>query len=325
MSSSTLHLVVTCTQRKTLAVPHALRVDALGESGDGGRVGEWCRRLRDFSGLRRSARDLYAGDSWAVSRELEMEAGKYGQRVVVWVCSTGYGLIPIDGELAPYEATFAPGQSGSVGTLGGADGWRQCREWWAAVTADRLIDGDAPTFRSLAQRGEPIIFAGSESYLRAVGPDLGRAAEHLGDRLILISAGTGAGVLAENDLAPHAVPCSARFQAVLCGSMQSLNVRIMKMLLGVRDLEWTVPAVAKLLAAREAVLPELPTYDRIPFADDEEARHWIRDQIPSLARPTHSGLLRILRDGGRRCEQKRFRRLFQEVMASMQLESKQHD
>ena len=326
MSNSTLHLGVTCTQRKTLAVPSELHVHDLGAASEAERATEWCRRVRDFAGMRRSARELYAGDSWAVSQDLEAEARRHGHRVEVWVCSTGYGLIPINGELAPYEATFAPGQSGSIGSLGGVEGWRQCREWWAAVTAGRLIDGDAPTFEALAERGEPIIFAGSESYLRAIGPDLGRAAAQLGERLILISAGTGAGVLDENGLAQHAVPCSARFRAVLHGSMQSLNVRILKMLLGVPDLEWTASAVGKLLAAKEATLPELPTYeDRIPFADDEEARHWIRGQIPTLARPTHSGLLRILRDGGRKCEQKRFRRLFQQVMASMEFESNQHD
>lgn len=316
-----MHLVVTCTQRKTLVAPAELQVGSLQGESTAARAVEWRSRLGAYDGEHREARSLYAGDSWKVSRELEQVA----QNVCVWVCSAGYGLVPLEAELAPYAATFAPGQADSIASVGGQGGWQQCREWWATITqGDGMAAGAAPSFRALAERGEPVVFTGSESYVRSVGPDLRAAAARLQDRLILISAGTGENVLLENDLVQHAVPCSARFQATLGGSRQSLNVRILKTLLDEDVESWSAPAVAALLAERAADLPELPTYDRTPAKDDEEIREWIRDALKDRRRPAHSPLLREYRDSGKRCEQKRFRSLFQEVMAAEQPTNDQH-
>lgn len=153
-----------------------------------------------------------------------------------------------------------------------------------------------------------MIFAGSESYLRAVQADLVEAGEVLGDRLIIISAGAAA----LPDLRRHQLPCDARLQAELGGAMQSLNVRILERLLAVvpaNDL--TVPYSTDAIQLMNDNLEPLKKFDRKPMTDDE-VREFIRKARLANPKVKHSPLLRALRDSGYGCEQSRFKSLFME-------------
>ena len=64
------------------------------------RARDWICRLSDtsYSPLI-AARDLYAGEHWMVARGLPDLAG--GERIRLWACSAGYGLIPADALVRP--------------------------------------------------------------------------------------------------------------------------------------------------------------------------------------------------------------------------------
>jgi hypothetical protein len=64
--------------------------------------------------------------------------------------------------------------------------------------------------------------------------------------------------------------------------------------------------------AAEGLLP-VPTYDRDPQSDDA-VRSFIRNARREQPTMGHTALLRRLRAGGRACEQKRFKALFQQVI-----------
>jgi hypothetical protein len=57
----------------------------------------------------------------------------------------------------------------------------------------------------------------------------------------------------------------------------------------------------------------LRTYDRRPMSD-EEVMEFIQRASARDSSVSHTGLLRRLRSTGQACEQKRFKRLFQEVL-----------
>jgi hypothetical protein len=69
---------------------------------------------------------------------------------------------------------------------------------------------------------------------------------------------------------------------------------------------------------------KLPQISRRPFRDDEEVVDWIIGAITrhALDSPSKSSLLRLLRDEGRACEQKRFGVLFEEALAHSSLVAK---
>ncbi len=303
----TMNLVVTCTQRKKLASVDRLRVGSLRQSGIKGRVDEWRGHLALNGVPTRPARDLYAGDSWTVVRRLSALEGAR-----TWVCSAGYGLVSIGAPLAGYAATFSPGHEDSVsGKSDTATRTFECQQWWAGVS--KWVGPEAGAVRSLTALARqhsrtPMLFAGSESYLRALQVDLAEAGRILGDRLIVISAGSPelAGLQA------HQLPCDARFQAEVGGARQSLNVRILERLLEeVSSEDLDVPHATDAICAMSENLEPLKKFDREPMTDDQ-VRDFINKEREANPKAKHSPLLRKLRDTGHRCEQSRFKQLFTE-------------
>ena len=107
----TVHVLVTCTNRKSMSVPPALHLDNVRGHTPVQRSREWIRCLVDLTDVPLVAADrLYVGEHWKVSRGLPSLAT--GHRTRLWVCSAGYGLIPADARVRPYAATFS-GTSGS--------------------------------------------------------------------------------------------------------------------------------------------------------------------------------------------------------------------
>ena len=59
-------------------------------------------------------------------------------------------------------------------------------------------------------------------------------------------------------------------------------------------------------------LPDLPVYDRTPVTD-EDVLKYLLTELRKDSSKAHTPLLRKLRDGGKACEQSRFRGLYQQV------------
>jgi hypothetical protein len=82
----TMHIVVSCTDRKTREPHSEARARALPHGGLGERISAWRRAMEAGDAARLPAADLYAGDHWQVVRSLAGSAPE-GVEVRIWVCS----------------------------------------------------------------------------------------------------------------------------------------------------------------------------------------------------------------------------------------------
>jgi len=259
------------------------------------------------------ASELYAGDQWLIAKSLPDVARGNGLEANLWVCSAGYGLIPASAMIHPYSATFSASHPDSVRRLDPGAG-AVISAWW-----DRLMEWRGPmpgSCRSLAELARthpsrPILMVASPVYLGAMRGDLEAAASALEspDLLTIVSAGSER----RGRLAGNILPCDSRLQPALGGALMSLNVRVARKLLAEAG-QWP-PRCHELAVELERLLDRQPdrTVYRRSTMTDAQVRAFIRDQLKRdySARPTP--LLRLLRDLGRACEQKRFRSIFESV------------
>jgi hypothetical protein len=300
-----VHVVVTCTSRKTAAVPAEFRLGSLTDlAATPEAVWGWIARLSGPVGAARMpAEDLYAGEHWAVARQLPESAAAHD--TMLWVCSAGYGLIRARAPIRPYGAAFS-GHEDRV--PGGADG---ARRWWQALAQwEGPEPGQPRSIRELAaaKPTASFMFALSAAYLDACRDDIIAAAAELHDpdRLVVISAGTrGPGVLAG-----LMVPADARLQAVLRGTRQALNARIAAHLLGagITSCAQATRHMTELLTLQ----PPVARYERKKLSD-EEVTMMISGRLAQEPGMPASRMLREFRDAGYACEQQRFAALHRRV------------
>lgn len=300
-----VHLVVTCTNRKTRRVASELRAASLPPSPMSTRCRCWIDRLREQHGPLISAADLYCGEHWYVAANLpSLASGEEAARL--WACSAGYGLIRANAPIRPYSATFAPGHQDSVGD--------DTRSWWKGLSEwDGPEPGQPRTLSALVEADPEALFLVmlSVPYLLASLDDISEAIETVSDsdRFILVSAGAGQ----SSALSRITVPADARLQNYLGGTLQALNARIGGHLLsnGIRTRSAAVVYLSGLLNSQ----PPRPRYERKKLSDDEVLT-LIADRIGRSPEASASRMLRELRDEGFACEQSRFgalHRHFKEV------------
>jgi hypothetical protein len=302
-SLGTVHVIVTCTNRKSQPVPDRCHLGSVAAGETEKRARDWIRRLSDTSySPPIAARNLYAGEHWVVACSLPDLTGS--GRIRLWACSAGYGLIPADAPVRPYAATFTGGHPDSV--PGGGDG---ATAWWRALSLWEGPSTSQPrSIRELTAK-EPAasyLLALSAPYLQACRDDIVAASSLVRDpdRFVVVSAGVrDPGLLAE-----VMVPADARLQALLGGTRQALNARIAEHLLsaGIIGRADVTRYLARLLAQQ----PGVPRYERKKLSDTEVLA-LISDGLTRSPGTSASRLLRQFRDAGYACEQGRFGRLHQ--------------
>lgn len=296
-----IHVVVTCSHRKTRPVPAGLQLRYVTAVRAETRARKWITRLASDPTTAVPASSLYAGAHWDIARRLPVHATA-SRQVKVWVCSAGYGLIPADAPIRPYSATFAAGHPDSVpgGRLAAVDWWAALSGWTGPTPAPRSLTALAaqdPTSR--------LLLVLSASYLAACRGDVLGAVGALADssRLSVVSAGTRT----DPDLTEFLLPADARLEHVLGGARQSLNVRIAEHLFASGDYEHAAmhDRLTRLLAEQ----PPPRRFARRGMTDDE-VRVFVRGRLEQDADITPTRLLRELRNFERACEQHRFADLF---------------
>lgn len=312
-----LHVVATCTDRKTLAAPSCLLVRNLPSRSNGAPdVDVWLQRRDEATAESIPAEELYKGELWTSTLRLRDVARATTRQVVLWVASAGYGLIRADAEVKPYGATFAQGAADSVSRARtGLRADQQTATWWRALTDAPASEGTPASIAELAGDvgGDDLLVVMSASYVAACREDL-LAASDLHERAVLVSAGAAQ----DPDHAGWAVDFDARVQGEgrpLDGSRISLNVRVAEHLVreaGPRPLDRTSSAAI----AREIMegLVSAPRYSHRRAATDEEVLDFARSTLRAEPSASASAALRRFRDEAERaCEQKRFAKLFREA------------
>ena len=300
--SSLLRVVVTCTQRKKRPVPAGLKLRTITAQQTRTRIKRWAERLSEPSVDTTSALDMYAGEHWDIARHMAVTEHPKVPRRELWVCSAGYGLIPVEAAIVPYSATFSVGTPDSIphGPEGAATWWAALADWSGPTTAPRSLNELA-----VSQPTARLILVLSATYLAACRDDILRAIASLKEPKLLsiISAGTKG----DKELQEFLLPVDARLQYALGGSRQALNVRVIDHLLagGHYDHQDMFETLTRLLACQ----PPVRAYNRQP-ATDGEVRTFIREALRSNKFSTHTRLLGEFRSSQRACEQARFASLF---------------
>lgn len=292
-----LTIVVNCTDRKSVAPADHLRARSLPVGAIADRVADWRQRVAAADPNVR-LRDLYQGDAWVQAKALASDAALQGRTVSLLVASAGLGLRDVD-QLGPsYAATFAGGHADSV-----AAEPKQSGEWWAqlAKLPDSLAIADLSR--------QSVLFVLSENYARAMDADLTRLASQGGDHL-LVGGWRNVGGMPR-------LPADRELRHKLGGTVSTVSLRMARRWMAERTqarLHTDDDARRWARWATRARRPE--AYGRVPMSD-----HEIRQLIGVLVRDqstlSATRALRILRDQGFACEQKRFGSLFREVASTI--------
>ena len=313
-----LVIVASCTMRKKGDVPKALRFRQYARSANGTRpIDAWRRALQTHDVATVPAAKLYAGAFWSVVDELPAVARARDIAANLLIASAGYGLVSAEAELKPYSATFSPGPD-SVATAprGSNSRVHGLRDWWRELSSWKGPRGhQGPrTLEQIARHNADasILVIASPVYVRAIADDLLSAARALRrpERLVIVSSVAGF----PDELMEHLVPSVARLQSRFGGTLGSLHARTARHLLKEASFPLdasTLRAKYKRIASRARPMESIPREHR----SDGEVRAFIRSQLKKS--PTAcTALLRLYRDSGFRCEQKRFRNLFTAVCRS---------
>jgi len=309
------NVIVTCTKRKTVAVPERLKFRSVRKAPVETKSALWCERLAASRAEPIPARQLYSGDHWSIARSMENVSTAHGATVRLWIASAGYGLISMDSPLKPYSATFSSDHPDSIGKKTTSDDRASIYQlWWASMSRTDTVHSSGPrTIEEIAANcpNAPLLVIASENYLLALEKDLQAALSQLNDSDLLSIFSAGCKSL--NGLADHLVPYDARMQHAVGGALRSLNMRVALMALSnCRHSPPTYSALRRKLAHLMRAQPELTKFQRHPMTD-ADVRRYIRRELNKDSAACHTPLLRKLRDNGQACEQKRFARLFREV------------
>lgn len=310
-----MHIVVTCTKRKTQPIAAALKVRSLRKDTLAHRSAEWIHRLATATGARIAAGDIYCGDHWQVVKTLAPAAEASGYKATIWICSAGYGLLSLDSRILPYAATFALQHPDSIcRKVSGDCKGSLAQAWWRLLS--EWTGPNWPIPRRLAEL--PLLYPqsviwviASEIYLHAIAEDVKALAAALAnpEHLSLFSAGTKSLL----GLTEYLLPLDARLQALAGGARRSLNTRLARYaLLGLRETGAEHTSVkgaftALIKAQRPPVVPARC------HATDRDLERFILSALRKDPRRKFSPLLRELRDRGVACECRRFASLFHDV------------
>ncbi|HDR2628019.1 TPA: hypothetical protein QCI66_004334 [Enterobacter cancerogenus] len=173
MSTGNVHLIVTCTRRKTVPAGDAVFPD---ERDVERAYGIWLERLAQ---ARRgsppmTAGELYTGQHWSRAAAAAERNG-----AEMWVISAGLGLLHVSDPVVPYEATFSSMPFSHS-------------RMWESLTTRPPTERRSASLRSLMQArpDDRFVVAASPVYLRAVESDLlaGRGALSAPEQLQVITS-----------------------------------------------------------------------------------------------------------------------------------------
>ncbi|MCP9274067.1 hypothetical protein [Mycolicibacterium arenosum] len=285
-----LTIVVNCTDRKSVVPGSDLRVRSLPPGDADQRFGAWRSRVERATASV-DLLDLYQGEAWLQAKGLAQDARSSGANVRMLVASAGLGLKDVAERAPSYAATFSSGHADSV-----SDDVKRTSEWWSRLSG-------MPNTTSLSQVGDgPILLVMSESYARAMDTDLVELSQRGGDYLLVGGWRSIEGLprlRADRDLR-HA----------LGGTVSSLSLRMAR--------KWMASRTGTALCSEQDErrwmrwarrVRRSEQYQRAPLTDDEliELIGGLLRDDPNLSA---TRALRMVRDRGMACEQKRFGGLF---------------
>ncbi|GAA2100526.1 hypothetical protein GCM10009841_15290 [Microlunatus panaciterrae] len=287
MSRHKLTIIVTCTDRKSATPDDELMVRNLPTGQVSARARVWKEGLARAT-VRRPLIDLYGGETWSQVRALALKATNLRYEPTMFVVSAGLGLQHVSTSAPAYAATFSTGHADSVGAS-----LSESQTWWGA-----LPHADVP----LAGRA---IWVLSEAYSRVVGQQL---LEDTAPSDVLVFGGS------KEIRDSLRVPSDRSLRRALGGTVTSLNVRAATQWLSLSDGKDPFTSAARdkwRTWSHEKRHREV--FDRKPMSDSAVVA-FVRELRVHQPTVSKTGALKVLREAGMACEQRRFSTLFQQAV-----------
>jgi hypothetical protein len=288
MSRQKLTIIVTCTDRKSATPADELMVRNLPKGQMHVRARVWQDALAQAS-LRRPLIDLYCGETWSQVRALSLRASSLGYEPIMFVASAGLGLQRVSTPAPACAATFSTGHADSVGTS-----LLEARTWWSALPRAEI----APGGRAIWILSEVYSRVISELLLKETAPSdllVFGGSKEVGDSM--------------------RIPSDRSLRRALGGTVTSLNVRSAMQWLALSDGEdpFTRPARAKWRAWSDEKRHH-EVFDRKPMSD-MAVLEFVAELCAQQPQISRTSALRVLREAGMACEQRRFADLFRQAVS----------
>jgi hypothetical protein len=336
----TIHIVANCASRKRL--PPVASLSSIHNTDLEKFSENWWKKLNNpplQSSINQNlfnentgklrAKDLYVGNYWSKIRQLPNIVNKFTEYdSQLWVISAGYGLISADEFIYPYTATFTAGEENSV-TQGESDRENRAkllRKWWNLISNYSLTHSSNPRTLSELIKYYPndyFLIVASADYISAIELDLIEGIQFLSssENLLVITSKS----FSNEKLSQYLIPSDARLQ---CNSSCTENCRNHLLGRGIRGsissslaqkiIEntriWGLNAtqIKEHIGQLVEQCPSIIQHKRTPL-QDEDVSDFIKLELNGIPSASRSFLLRKLRDKGLACEQKRFKRLYEEI------------
>jgi len=311
-------LVACCTRTKRLPVNNRMVFHTLGPARANLLARAWIGRAKASREVSR-AEDLYCGPGWTqVCKARSLIDERLG-RTTLYILSAGFGLIRASDQIPAYTATFSSDENQVARLIEGDTSIAEAhREWWHSIMEARS-DGSSSALTELHGHDYVIVVAGAE-YVKAAHDDLSRLALTYGqDRLFIISTGAHQASI-DQRVRSCLLPIGVEAERMLPGPRYTLNERALVWVVEevISDVSWSRKNIQTKIAKdlNQCMGTGMPSTTRRPVRmGDEEIRQWIRLKAKTSPGVSKSRLLRDLRSTQGSCEQHRFGRLFENVIA----------
>lgn len=314
-----IHLIVSCSKRKRINQNLLLRLNIIKQSLTiSKRANLWIKLLKCQRRNQVSCIDLYSGEHWHIVRSILDMQSVTRRQIHIWVCSAGYGLVPIDTPMIPYSATFAPGEEDSVcdrkSMLTGLP------EWWDLIATFKEVHTEPRTIAELAKKypDDFILVALPDNYLIAVTNDLRTTLKQLQHQHNFAVLSAGGSV--PNDIKANFLPANGTLQGIVGGSLSSLNARLARLLISSHHKQpLTLQSCQNMLDVYLEKAPKIISHSRKKLTDNE-VKKIIGEYLKQNENASATQLLRQFRDSGSACEHSRFISLFCQIKDEMKKE-----
>ncbi|ALO34583.1 hypothetical protein CMT41_07540 [Colwellia sp. MT41] len=302
-----IHLITNCTNLKKRNIQGKVALESLTKKHSSQTiVNSWCKHLENAE-QKVPAIELYAGDHWKVAKSIIIP------NLDLWVLSAGYGLIHSSSNIGSYDATFSNGSENSINKTGLTN-----NEWWKALHQIRnSVNLKCHSLHSLVSTNADDVFfiAASPDYLRVIQAELkelvfNKKLTH--KNLFIVSSKHNI----DEKLTPFFLESSASFCRTLKGGRVSLNIRLAKYLLEQDEVNgFSHKKVIDKYNHLKNTSEKLLVNNRQKLSDDE-INSFITKELKFQQGPKMSAsmLLKRLRSKNLACEQKRFTRLFKDLI-----------
>lgn len=293
-------IAVPCSARKKKLPTEILQGRNLSHAAQSRVADQWCERLRQAHPWSLPARDLYLGGSFRKACKVADETG-----ALLFIFSAGLGLVTGTAVIPSYDLTLSLGASGTLSKR--IRGAFVPAAWWERLQTERF----ASPMTALGDCKGRILVGLTRPYAALVGSTLASLPSEMHGRLRIFGGGLARYLPA--NLHPQLLHYDARLDVLSPGTRldgAARSIEHFAQLAAAIPLS-TVAADQALIESALAQIVARPVIKR-PRVSDASLRKYIRPFVREGLSAT-SALKQLRSQALIACEERRFRRLYEEA------------